>query len=387
MRLDHLQIVKFRNINDLSLNLKPGVNYFFGENGQGKTNLIESVYLLCRGSSFRTTDSQHLILNDFNPNFKVTSNSNCAKIAGEFYRNNLQFSVEMNFKFGKKSVVVNGKKANSANLMTHFPIVLFSPESLAAIKDGPEQRRMLIDEILLNHDPRHGNLLREFLKCLKSRNRLLKNLQEGIGDSNESQKTLESLNKIFFILATHLSFTRIQALTEILPFMKSALASIFLEKNVDISVDYLISDSSALHWTESEIFDALHKRYLELSDREVSAGVSLVGPQKHDIKFLFSGNDSRFYCSQGQQRALILALKIAQIVYHHGVHKTYPILLLDDVMSELDAKKRINLMKFLEEISAQILITATDLTWSEEFELDKNSLFSVKGGNVSSFHV
>jgi DNA replication and repair protein RecF len=155
----------------------------------------------------------------------------------------------------------------------------------------------------------------------------------------------------------------------------------------DISVDYLISGESALNWSDSQVFDALKKRHQSLALQEVAYGGSLVGPHKHDIKFLFNGNDSRFYCSQGQQRALILALKIAQIVYHHQVHKTYPILLLDDVLSELDMKKRMRLMKFLEQVSAQILITSTDLAWSDrlgvETEKGHGAIFEVVSGQVS----
>jgi len=192
------------------------------------------------------------------------------------------------------------------------------------------------------------------------------------------------LNKIYLLLSTHLTTARVKTLHALQPELQHAMRSILDENAAEISVDYVISSASAYNWSESEIFDALHKRHRELASQELTLGSSLVGPHKHDIKLLFSGNDSRFYCSQGQQRALILALKIAQIVYHHRVHQTYPVVLLDDVMSELDAKKRVNLIKFLERISAQILITSTDLTWSDHFGMDRNSVFQVLDGQVFS---
>ena len=305
-----------------------------------------------------------------------------ASLQASFLKKNLDFKVQLNLEEGRKAAAVNGKRVNSATLMAHFPTVLFSPESLSAIKEGPEQRRLLIDEILLSHSPTQARLIREYSKALRSRNRLLKSLSEQTGPVRELRATLESIDKIYFLLATHLTVARMQALKDIEPSVREAMRFILDEPAGEIAVEYLISGESAIDWNEVRVYDAMLKRHAELAEREISSGASLVGPHKHDIKLLFSGNDSRFYCSQGQQRALILALKIAQIVYHHRVHQTYPVLLLDDVLSELDFKKRVNLMKFLEGISAQILITATDLTWSDRFRVDRNSVFAVSHGQV-----
>jgi DNA replication and repair protein RecF len=377
MRLESLELYDFRNFGRGRIHFKPRLNFILGENGQGKTNLLEAVYLLCRGTSFRSVDSQNLLRRD-SPSQSVDR----AKICGKFRHENLDYSVDLLIEKGRKSATINSKKVGSDTLIRNFPIVLFSPESLSVIKDGPEQRRNLIDEVLVSHDPRQAKLLREFAKALKTRNRILKNIFEGIGERQGQIDSLESLNKIYFILATHLATARLKALSDIKPYLREAMTSILGEPDAEISVDYLISSESAMNWDETKVFDALRNRFLTLHSNEIASGTSLVGPHKHDIKLLLDGNDSRFYCSQGQQRALILALKIAQIVYHHRVHQTYPVLLLDDVMSELDAKKRVNLMKFLESVSAQILISATDLTWSEQFGLDRNSIFSVTQGSV-----
>jgi DNA replication and repair protein RecF len=376
MYLSRLQLFEFRNFARLQIDLSPRLNFFLGENGQGKTNFLEAVYLLSRGSTFRAADSLSLI--------RQGAPQHRARILGHFKKGHLDYSVEFLLEGSRRSASINGKRVNSASLLRHFPTILFSPESLAAIKEGPEQRRDLVDELLINIFPRQAQLLREFSRCLRSRNRILKALAAGEPNRLALEGTLESLNKIFFLLSTHLAAARIKALKEIEPDFKHAMTFIALDpdSNGEIAVDYLISDHSAMHWTDSEVFDALCKRHQELASREMAYGASLVGPQKHDIKFLFAGNDSRFYCSQGQQRALILALKIAQIVYHHRVHQTYPVLLLDDVLSELDMKKRANLMRFLEGISAQILITATDLTWSDQFGFDRNSIFNVTNGQV-----
>lgn len=377
MRLERLELYEFRNFERASIEFRPRLNFFLGENGQGKTNLLEAVYLLCRNTSFRAADAKNLL----------RRSTERAKVSGKIESHGLDYFVDVALSQGRKIASINEKRVTSDTLIRHFPVVLFSPESLSAIKEGPDERRQLVDEILVSHDPRQGRLLREFTRALKSRNRLLRNLMDGIGDPRGQQGSLESLNKIYFLLATHLITARLKALRDLHPFISEAMTSILGEADAEISVDYVISGESALHWSESEVFDALRKRHQDLASQEISAGSSLVGPHKNDIKLLLAGNDSRFYCSQGQQRALILALKIAQIVYHHRVHQTYPVLLLDDVMSELDAKKRVNLMKFLESVSAQIVITATDLTWCDQFGLDRNSVFTVTEGRVGRLNI
>src|SRR6185312_16818402 len=167
--------------------------------------------------------------------------------------------------------------------------------------------------------------------------------------------------------ATDLTWQRLEALRAILEDLNQAMNSISKNQNVDISVEYVISGENALKMSYSDVENSLQKRVLELSDAELASGSSLVGPQKHDIVFLYDQNDSRFYCSQGQQRALILSFKMAQIVYHRRVHGTYPALLLDDVLSELDPARRSSLVKFLKDIPAQIFLTTTDLSFAMDF--------------------
>lgn len=381
MFLASLKLKDFRNFTELNLSLAPRLNFFVGENGQGKTNLIEAAYLLSRGISFRPSDPGNFIRRFDDQSKAVVAPS--AFVGGKFLKRNLEFVAQLRISEIKKSALINDKRANSADLMRIFPTVLFSPESLAAIKEGPEQRRALVDEILLTHEPRQGQLLRQFSRTLRARNRLLKNLANGIGPRIEQTRALESLNKIYLLLATHLTVARLQALEAIAENFRQAVQIIVGSGVGDSSVDYVISKRSALKWSDSEVFDSMNQRLVELHTSELRLGSSLVGPHKHDIKILFAGNDSRFYCSQGQQRALILALKIAQIVYHQTVHQTYPVLLLDDVLSELDLNKRVNLMKFLESIAAQVLITSTDLSWSENFSAERNCIYEVAHGQVT----
>ena len=381
MRLKTLRFFEFRNLRNAQIELAPGINFFLGDNAQGKTNVLEALYLLGRGTSFRPTEPGSFLRTGAGNETGSEDRAPRAKITGHFALKDFDETVELILEPTKRFISVNGKRANATDLARFVPLVLFSPESLSAIKEGPEQRRQLADDLVLTQAPRQAHLLAQHGRCLRARNRVLRELAKGDGDVEGLERTLMSLNSLYFLLCTHVTDARTDALRTILPGFREAMAFISGIDHGDISVDYLISGESAIEWRESEIYDALCKRHRELAAQEIAAGASLVGPHKHDVRFLFHGKDSRFYCSQGQQRALILSFKIAQIVYHQTVHQTYPMLLLDDVMSELDEKKRLGLMRFFEGTSAQILMTSTEA--SCPVASGRNSFFSVVAGEVA----
>ncbi len=382
MKLNKIEFFNFRNLCQQTLILNPNRNYFIGENAQGKTNLLEGVFFLSRGKSFRPTEADSLIR--FRTD-ELSAYSETSGIIADFQHLNFGYKLRVQIQNSKKEFFLNQKKVYPKQLQTLFPMVLFSPESLSVIKESAEQRRNLVDELVLSHETNQEKTMAEFYRALKARNRLLKDISK-LGLREDLRLTLESLNQIYLTLATHMTQLRIIALNKIWADFESAVEIIFGQSRALVNFEYLISEEIANSWDEQKIFKFMQTRLAELQQNEYGAGHSLVGPQKHDIKFLFNENDTRFYCSQGQQRALILALKIAQIVYHHRVHQKYPILLLDDVLSELDENKRLNLMKFLGKISAQVLITATDFSNNEiqNMETSKTfeNIFLVRNGNI-----
>ncbi len=380
MKLTYLRLSQFRNFAMQEVSLRPRLNFFLGANGQGKTNLLEAVFMLSRGESFRSGQHEHFLKDD----------QSRARVAAVVESEVGRSQLVLDFSEGRTSASYDGKRTGFSTLSAQIPVVLFSPESLASIKEGPDERRSLIDSVLATRSERDSKLLREFAKVLRSRNVLLKQIAKG--DSRQSTRdSLDSLTTVFLLLATQVTEARLKALREIEPEWKKSVAQIFLSPDhtaekiepANVEFRYEISGHDAMRWNADQIFDAFSKRLQELNSRELQLGASLVGPHKHDLRFLFSENDSRFYCSQGQQRALILAFKIAQISVHHSILGRYPILLLDDVMSELDATKRNRLMEYLEETTAQVLITATDLIWSRQFPVERNAVFAVQNGNVT----
>ena len=167
--------------------------------------------------------------------------------------------------------------------------------------------------------------------------------------------------------------------------MQEALVKIETKNpNVTFDFSYEISDQKIVENSEEMLINLMKKRAQELLPAELSAGISLVGPQKHDVIFLYSGNDSRFFSSQGQQRSIILAFKMAQIVYHYRVNGFYPVLLLDDVLSELDQTKQSSLVLALNEIQTQTFLTSTDIEVLKKLNIDRSTVFNVQNGFVQS---
>lgn len=373
MRFSFLKLRDYRNYRDLEISFAPRLNILLGENGQGKTNLLEALFLLAQGDSFRFGD--HSVL--------LRDGAETAFVRARILDRELEYDVEARLLRSRKNFFLNEKKAQATDLRKRLPVVLFSPESLNAIKEGADWRRELVDDALALHRPQLIGLLADYRRALRTRNRILKDLADAEGATRTRQTDLlESLNPTFFRLATELTVARLRALDALEADYRESFRRISSDPTVDISVEYVVSSQNARSWSASSVNDAIQKRALELRSAEVSSGTSLVGPHKHEIMFLYHQKDSRIYCSQGQQRALILSFKMAQIVYHGRVHGTHPVLLLDDVLSELDSSKQKALIAFLQEIETQVFLTTTDLALSKTFVMENSTVIRVHNGRL-----
>lgn len=374
MQLNTLGLKNFRNISEAFLRLSPRLNIFIGDNGQGKTNFIESIHLLIEGESFRYSDYSTLI------QFGHES----AFVKATLVNNELEYQILLKILGNKKETLVNDKKTTKIEQYLP-PVVLFSPESLSVIKESADERRKLLDSLIETSIKNGKQLLLDFKKALRTRNKILKDISEEKISRDMGLQTLESINQIYFSLAGKLTYLRIKCLTDIKPFVQEALVKIEAKNpNVTFDFSYVISDQKIVENSEEMLINLMKKRALELLPAELSAGISLVGPQKHDVIFLYSGNDSRFYSSQGQQRSIILAFKMAQIVYHYRVNGFYPVLLLDDVLSELDQTKQSSLVLALNEIQTQTFLTSTDIEVLKKLNIDSSTVFKVQNGFVQS---
>ncbi|WP_374031630.1 AAA family ATPase [Bdellovibrio bacteriovorus] len=177
MIFERLRLVNFRNYRDVVLSFSPRVNVFLGENGQGKTNLLEAMYMISQGDSFRYSDNSTLI----------NSNTSESVIQALITQNDLHYKLKLGLSKSRKVLTLNDKRVNSADIRKIFASVVFSPESLSSIKEGADHRRELVDELLVTFDRKNAQLIADYRKALKTRNKILKNFLEGLQDKTVTE--------------------------------------------------------------------------------------------------------------------------------------------------------------------------------------------------------
>lgn len=372
MKFGRIGLRQFRNIKEQNIEFNPGLNVLRGQNGQGKTNLIEAIYLLTHGRSFRTNDINALINKKDASGFFINT---------DILKKNLTYKIEIAVSGKKKELNLNGKKVSTPRLRQQFSSVLFSPESLLIVKDSAQKRRDLIDDLCLSLYPEFASILTDYKRLMKQKNNLLKRLRDDLIARKEGELLNSSLTQQMFEKGAKITLYRLHAIEEIEPLLLQEFLQIMDEHYGNISINYSISGSLIKQKKIEDLLNAMYKRWEELKLRELATGLCLVGPHKHDIQFNFNDQDARFYCSQGQQRAIILAFKMAQTRLHYRAHKLFPILLLDDVLSELDREKQMRFVNYLLSTEAQIFLTTTDATVLPEVET--GSVFGVKEGNFT----
>lgn len=370
MRIKKVSISSFRNITSACLSFKNPIIYFVGQNGQGKTNFLESLCVLLTGRSFRYCRIEHL----------KQEKANYTLLKAVVSLSKVDHCLEFQINGASKRPIfrLDGKKTSYLKLFQMFSVIVFSPESLSAVKNGSDVRRKILDDLIVFLDPQNSDILLKFTKVLKMRNRTLKNIKENKVSYREGMEILECLNPLFLKNAVHFTQIRLKMVKDIQPLWEKTLNDILKTKKVKVDVEYVISGQILEQVDEDQILNITKRRLMELKDTEVQIGVSLAGPHKHDINFIYEGQNARYYCSQGQQRALILAFKISQMLYYKSFRGQWPILILDDVFSELDRDKGLYILEFLKKYDLQAFITNTQFL--EGFKDLKTQVYSVENG-------
>ena len=351
MKISKIWLRQFRNIKEQMISFGPGLNIFKGPNGQGKTNLIEAVYLLTCGKSFRTSDISFLInKNDFS-GFCLES---------EVLKRNIYHHIKIAVSKGIKSVKIDEKTTTASMVKKNFSSVLFSPDTLQIIKDSDKKRRELVDELCLFLFPDFYDVYISWQRLLKQKNGLLKRIREKQISFYQGEELNELLSFQFLKKSSQFCAFRLEAIKRISNILSEKFLGITKNDRVKVSMEYTLSKERVGVQGEEENFNAMYKEWKKKRKLEITLGQCLVGPHRHGIKFKFNGQDARFFCSQGQQRAIILAFKIAQVELYYRVHGEFPILLMDDVFSELDGQRQMNFLKELLLTKSQIFLTTVE---------------------------
>lgn len=343
-----ISVRDFRNIEDQSVEFSDGVNVLYGNNAEGKTNLLEAIFYASVGKSFRATHSGELI------RFGAES----AEISLDYTDRDRTQNIRMLvFKDKRRRVEKNGVRIDKmSEIVGGFRSVLFCPEHLSLIKDGPALRRNYLDIAISRIYPLYIKTLQKYNYILKQRNALIKNAYL---DRASFDATVELWSQELAREAAAISKYRVKYIKRTADKVCDCFSDMVGERE-RVALSYLGSS----HSSEEEYLDteATEKKYFELLstsyDREIAAGATLYGIHKDDIDIKLNGKSARLYASQGQQRSLSLALKIAEGEICREEYGDYPVMLLDDVLSELDDGRRAYLMNELH--SKQVIITSCE---------------------------
>lgn len=368
MKLTNLQLQNFRNYESIQLEFTDGVHVFIGENAQGKTNLMESIYALAMTKSHRTTNDKELI--GWNKEF--------ATIKGTVEKTATKTNLELQFsKKGKIAKVNYLEQKRLSSYLGNLNVILFAPENLTLVKGSPQNRRKFVDMELGQMSSLYLYDLVEYNRVLKQRNTYLKQLAI---KKKQPDEYLEVLSEMLSELASKIVFHR-------LDFMKQleALAipihdqlSLGREK---FSVSYQATIPLEDGITASQMKEIYINQFKKNQTREADQATTLIGPHRDDLIFYLNEIPVQTYGSQGQQRSTVLSLKLAEIELMKLSTGEYPLLLLDDVLSELDDDRQTHLIKAIEN-KVQTFITTTSLDGIKQQFINEPVVIPIEKGTI-----
>lgn len=368
MQLTHLNLRHFRNYSDLKLALNPRINVFVGDNAQGKTNIIEAIYFLSENHSFRTSTIADL----------VKWGSNAAYIETECIRDDLKDAVTVEISAVEKQFYRNGKKCRGISDLT---TVLFAPEALQLTKEGPGVRREFLDHLLGQLIPLYRPLLRKYQQALIQHNRLLQNDElswQAIVAQMDGWKTqlIEYGAEL-----TALRADGIREINELLPAAYAAIAGCGGAAQIRYQPREGADEAKA---GKAALIPCLARAFRERADDEQRRRTTLVGPHRDDFTTHIGDKDVRHFASQGEHRSVVLALKRCEILLLQEVLRHAPILLLDDVASELDPERNTSFFNHLLEMPGQVFISAVSRNNVVLPQTKESCWFSVSQGRIQS---
>ena len=385
MRVGLLSLEDFRNYRSQTVEFAEGLNLVVGKNAQGKTNLLEGVYCLSGLGSPRGPDST-----------LVRKGAEQALLHADVTRRGRESHIDMEFRPGRGTRVLINKSAVSTNkaLGDLAVSVFFGPDELSLVKGSPDGRRRFLDDLVVKLKPLRLGTRREWDRTLKQRNALLRNLprRAPIGASDSEQ--LAVWNEAFFKAGAALAKQRLEALAALLPYAEKRYAEVagggalsLLYVSSWLPEDRARAIVAGEDIVESELAELIAARVDQLAEREIERGATLVGPQRDDVTVLLldrspGGGDlleARAYASQGDQRTAALALKLAEHDLLTAALDDPPILLLDDVFSELDPSRRMWLREAVRQAGQTILSSAEMETWAG---FGAERVFEVSGGEA-----
>lgn len=365
MVLEELSLSSFRNIDSLTLRPDPAVNVIYGDNAQGKTNLVEAIYVLTGQRSFRTTRDADL----------VAFGKTAATVSAVFSCGGRSQTVTLSLG-AKRTATLNGVPVMPSELTGNFLAVVFSPGELSLVQEGPSQRRAFLDAAIAQVMPRYLATAAALARVTQQRNNLLAALAKGYGDFSELSVWDASFARYAYAV--------IHARRRFLSRLSPPAAEIFRDIGGEaLSLSYASTLQLSAPWEElgeQQAQQAILQALEQARPEDLRNFCTTIGPHRDDLDIRVGGVSARLYGSQGQQRSVALALKLAQCRVMEQTLGEAPLVLLDDVLSELDKKRRAYLLSGIS--GGQLFITSCDRGVARSFS--GGALLRIRDGRVAA---
>ena len=399
MYLTHLSLTNYRSFTRLDLNVPRRVLVLVGTNAQGKTSLLEAIYYLATFTSFHAASDRQLI------NFVAAGdNLSVTRIVAEYHRSGRSHRLEVRLILEnggnggtrlRKEILLDGVKRTANDVLGHFTAVIFLPQMMRILENGPEERRRYLNLALSQAIPGYAQALNEYAQAVTQRNALLKQLAERGGDPDQLCYWDELLAERGAILI-HARIAAIQEMeklagrihqrlthgNEVLRLVyQPAFDPLPAPPNGQIGLPLRQVQAERTGFSQEQICKGFLQRLGEVRKEEIGRGVTTLGPHRDELRFVGNGIDLGDYGSRGQVRTTLMSIKLAEVAWLKEKTGQWPVLLLDEMLAELDLQRRADLLSAVAE-SEQAVVTATDLNMFEKNFLEESTVWQVNAGSV-----
>ena len=380
MYLSKLRLMNFRNFSDLKLDLRSGLNFLIGENGQGKTNLLEAMYLLAISKSYRSNAERELVARDRldGETPPETHNGVEAIVDGEIERRKdrvraivgirLDYREETGGSLVRKQIRVNGARATASGLVGWVKAVLFTADDIGLVHGSPAIRRRFIDILISQQDRDYLRALQRYQKVVSNRNHLLRSMR----DHGSSKVEMEFWDNELLKEGKIIIESRLNVISRLVPLAIGAHADLCDGETLSIAYSPSVETNS--------FEEALSKSKAE----DLRAGITMVGPHRDDLEVGLNGMPASQFSSRGQARTIALSMRLAEAAFLKQNSGEEPIVLLDDVLSELDTRRRHQILNVASSYQ-QAFVTTAEPALIMDSPVRASDQLSVNGGDVAAY--
>ena len=366
MVIKQISLKNYRNYENVKIDFNNKINIIIGDNAQGKTNILESVYFLSITKSYRASEDSMLI----------TKGKDFSTISAKLKQDKISKKINVFFSKNKKEISLNNSIVKKlSDFIGIVKIIMMSPEDIDIIKGSPSIRRNFLNVELSKLSKEYISKYNEYNKLLKIRNDYLKLLMT---NSIADYRYLDIITEKLIDRAVYIYIERFKLISELNKKINKIYYDITLNKSLTLKYNPNIE---IISFDEETVRSAIKEKLIKYRQKEISVGMTLYGPHRDDFSFWLDENNIEFYGSQGQQKLSVIALKLSLVYVFYERFNEMPILLLDDIFSELDKKKKNKIIDYINNVG-QVIITTNDISDIKKNKLSNVSIYKIKNKKI-----